>query len=405
MYHYKIGLSAQEHDDFIKNHPQANLLQSSDWAKIKNDWGNERIGFYNDKQELIASVSLLIQSLPLGFSLIYTPRGPIMDYDNKALVQFVFDTLKQYGKSKKALFIKLDPLILLAISDKNETLEKATGQTAIQNIIEAGADWTGRTTDIAQNIQPRFQAMVYAKDFSEEKLAKKIRQNIRTARNKGVTITVGGKELIHDFAVLMKKTENRKQIDLRGQDYYEKLLKTYGNDAYITMTRLNLRERLHLSQKELDKALALQDTFTKETKQNKITATANAIKRHQNDIAFVHERLKEGQDDVPLAATLSLHFGKTSENLYAGMDDKYRSYNAPLLTWFETANQAFQRGALSQNLGGIENTLDGGLYHFKAKLNPTIEEYIGEFNLAINPFLYRLANAVYTLRKTIRSRR
>ena len=38
--------------------------------------------FYQEDQ-LVAVASILIQPLPLGFSMLYIPRGPIMDYQNK----------------------------------------------------------------------------------------------------------------------------------------------------------------------------------------------------------------------------------------------------------------------------------------------------------------------------------
>ena len=59
MYTYKIGISAQEHDDFVKKSSQTNLLQSASWAKVKDNWDNERIGFYKNNQ-LVASASILI---------------------------------------------------------------------------------------------------------------------------------------------------------------------------------------------------------------------------------------------------------------------------------------------------------------------------------------------------------
>ncbi len=58
-----------------------------------------------------------------------------------------------------------------------------------------------------------------------------------------------------------------------------------------------------------------------------------------------------------------------------------------ILTWYETANHAFERGAEWQNMGGIENSLDGGLYNFKSKFNPRIEQFIGEFNLPVSPLI------------------
>ena len=99
MYSYKIGISAEEHDEFVKKSSQTNLLQSSDWAKIKDNWGNERLGVYKD-QELVAVASILIQPLPLGFTMLYIPRGPIMDYQNKDLVAYMRQSIKTFPKKR-----------------------------------------------------------------------------------------------------------------------------------------------------------------------------------------------------------------------------------------------------------------------------------------------------------------
>ncbi len=66
MYTYKIGISVQAHDDFVKQSSQTNLLQSASWAKVKDNWDNERIGFYKNNQ-LVASASILIKPLPLEY--------------------------------------------------------------------------------------------------------------------------------------------------------------------------------------------------------------------------------------------------------------------------------------------------------------------------------------------------
>lgn len=103
MYTYKTGLSTSEHDRFVIDSPQTNLLQSSSWAKIKDSWGNDRLGFYKD-DKLVAVASVLIQPLPLGFSMIYIPRGPIMDYHDKELVAFVVDQPELsivFGRTKR----------------------------------------------------------------------------------------------------------------------------------------------------------------------------------------------------------------------------------------------------------------------------------------------------------------
>lgn len=403
MYTYKIGISAQEHDDFVKQSSQTNLLQSASWAKVKDNWDNERIGFYKNDQ-LVASASILIKPLPLGMTMLYIPRGPIMDYHDQELLQFVLNSLKQFAKTKKALFIKFDPSLFIVQAQIGEDRkEQQETLDVIQNLQKARAIWVGRTESLDETIQPRFQANIYKDNFSEELLSKSTRQAIRTARNKGIQVQFGSKELLDDFSALMKKTENRKSIHLRGQDYYQKLLDTYPEHSYITLASIDLNERLESLQAQKVKAEKEASKFTEKTKPGKIENNKQEQKRLQEEMNFLSEKIAQGTTNVPLSGTLVLEYGATSENIYAGMDEEYRRYQPALLTWYETAKHAFDRGADWQNMGGVENDLDGGLYHFKSKFNPTIEEFVGEFNLPTNP-LYHLSNLAYTLRKKFRSK-
>ena len=375
MYTYKTGLSTSEHDRFVIDSPQTNLLQSSSWAKIKDSWGNDRLGFYQDGN-LVAVASVLIQPLPLGFSMIYIPRGPIMDYQDKELLAFVMASLKKYAKTKRALFVKFDPSLFVTknlISQEAEIREETLA--IAKNIQSLGVEWTGLT----ENIQPRFQANIHKEDFTEEQLSKSTKQAVRTARNKGISVQFGGTELLEQFASLMKKTEARKNIHLRGIDYYEKLLTTYPESSYITLSTLDLPARLKDLNKQLEKNIADAAKFTEKTKPGKIENNKQEHKRLKEEIDFLQEKVDAGNKTVPLSGTLVLEFGKTSENIYAGMDEDYRRYQPAILTWYETANHAFERGAEWQNMGGIENSLDGGLYNFKSKFNPRIEQFIGEF--------------------------
>ena len=403
MYTYKIGITAEEHDEFVKTSPQTNLLQSADWAKIKDNWGNERLGVYQD-HKLVAVASILIQPLPLGFTMLYIPRGPIMDYQNSELVAFMLQSIKTYAKSKRAVFAKFDPSLFLRKGlIGQETSDQEATLAIIQSLKECGVEWVGRTEDMGETIQPRFQANIYKEYFTEDQLSKSTKQAIRTARNKGVEVIFGGTELLDEFAALMKKTEARKGIHLRGRDYYEKLLTTYAGQSYITLSRINLAQRLASLKEQLEKNQAEASRFNEKTKPGKIDNNRQEKERLEEEIQFLHQELKAGQEIVSLSGTLTLEFGGTSENVYAGMDENFRRYQPAILTWYETAQHAFDRGAAWQNMGGVENQLDGGLYHFKSKFNPMIEEFVGEFNLPTS-MLYPLVNKAYQLRKKLRNK-
>ena len=87
-------INREEFDEFVKNHEYCNLLQSYNWAKVKNNWDHVYTGVYRDN-ELVATGLVLIKRLPLSFCMYYLPRGPIMDYKDKELVQYYFDQLKK----------------------------------------------------------------------------------------------------------------------------------------------------------------------------------------------------------------------------------------------------------------------------------------------------------------------
>ena len=327
-----------------------------------------------------------------------------MDYQNKELVSYVIQSLKKIAKQYKALFVKFDPSLFLSkhLIGQEQT-EAPAVQAVIDTLTKEGVEWTGRTSDMAENIQPRFQANIHKEFFTEQDLSKSTRQAIRTARNKGIQVQFGGTELLEDFASLMKKTEARKSIHLRGKDYYEKLLTTYQGQSYITLSTLDLEKRKSSLIKDLEKNKAEAEKFTEKTKPGKVENNQKEKERIEEELQFLEQHLQEGRQVVPLSGTLTLEFGGTSENVYAGMDEEFRRYQPAILTWYETAQHAFDRGASWQNMGGIENSLDGGLYHFKSKFNPVIEEFVGEFNLPTSP-LYPLVNKVYKIRKKLRSK-
>ena len=403
MYRYQIGIPTLEYDQFVKDHELVNVLQSSAWEEVKSDWQHEKFGAYRG-DKLLATASILIKTLPLGYRMFYIPRGPVLDYKDAELLNFVLQSIKSYARSKRAIFVIFDPSICLSQSSiKHEKIEYPENMAIIENLQRMGVRWSGKTDGMGDTIQPRIQAKVYKENFTEDKLCKSTKQAIRSARNKGVEIQIGRDELLESFSFLMKKTEKRKDIHLRNEAYYKKLLDNFKDKAYITLATLDIAKRLRELEKQLAKNLALEEAFTESTRTSKVEAQKKEKERLVEERDFLQRYLNEEKSNIPLAATLSLEFGNTSVNLYAGMDDAFKRYNAPILAWYETARYAFERGMVWQNLGGVENSLNGGLYHFKEKFNPTIEEYLGEFTMPTHP-LYSLLRIALDFRKALRTK-
>ncbi|HFI0292212.1 TPA: aminoacyltransferase [Streptococcus suis] len=403
MFYYKIGISAQEHDTFAKKSPQVNLLQSSKWAEIKNSWGNERIGFYED-ENLVAVASILIRPLPAGFSMLYIPRGPIMDYSRSDLVAFVIQSLKSYGKTKRALFIKFDPALLLKQYQIGQKVEEKPDTLAKLTILqEAGATWSGRTQDMADSIQPRFQANVYTNKDLLNQFPKHTKRLMKDAQNRGVTTYRGSIEDVPAFADVVSLTESRKGVALRNHDYFKKMMTVYEEDAYLHIATVNLPKRLNEYKEQLtqiEKDLAETEEHQKK-RLTKLTQQKNSVSKY---ISEFEEYVSKYPDELVIAGILSIRFGNVMEMLYAGMNDEFKKFYPQYSLYPQVFEDAYQDGIIWANMGGVEGSLDDGLTKFKSNFSPMIEEYIGEFTIPVNPILYGLANFAYTIRKKLRNR-
>ena len=81
--------------------------------------------------------------------MIYIPRGPIMDYQDKELLAFVMASLKKYAKTKRALFVKFDPSLFVTKNLISQEAEIRKETMAIAKDIQAlGIEWTGLTEDM-----------------------------------------------------------------------------------------------------------------------------------------------------------------------------------------------------------------------------------------------------------------
>ncbi|HEP5458050.1 TPA: aminoacyltransferase [Streptococcus pyogenes] len=401
-FYAKIGISEEEHDSFVKEHQQISVLQGSDWAKIKNQWQNERIGIYKEEKQ-VASLSLLIKLLPLGRSIIYIPRGPVMDYLDRDLVAFTMKTLKDYGKTKKALFIKYDPAILLkqyALGQEEE--EKPLALAAIKNLQEAGVHWTGLTMEIADSIQPRFQANIYTQENLEMQFPKHTRRLIKDAKQRGVETYRASQSELHKFSKIVSLTEKRKNISLRNEAYFQKLMTTYGDKAYLHLAKVNIPQKLDQYRQQLN--LINQDITRTQAHQKK------RLKKLEDQKASFERYITEFEgftdqypEEVVVAGILSISYGNVMEMFYAGMNDDFKKFYPQYLLYPKVFQDAYQDGIIWANMGGVEGSLDDGLTKFKANFAPTIEEFIGEFNLPVSP-LYHIANTMYKIRKQLKNK-
>jgi len=396
---FSTSITPKEHDEFVKNHPLCNLLQSSDWAKVKDNWDHAIVGV-KENGTLIASALVLIKRLPLSFSILYTPRGPVMDYTNEGLVRFFFQGMRQFAKKQHAVYLTMDPAVHCndyTIEEANENHYESTKQI-INCLRQAGAQFKGFTKSIHDTIQPRYHANVYACENFRESLPKSARKALTIAEKKMLEAEECDITHIHEFSEVMHHTEARKQIALRTEEYFQKLMQVYGENAVIYLIRIPLKKLYDDTLAKLndnEKALA---ECPENAKKKRFTLEEQHAS-YSREVKELSAHVEQLGDSVVAAGALCVRFGKSAELLYAGMDDTYKRYMAPYLAFYQCMEWSFAHGCSACNMGGIEGDLKGGLTKFKANFHPVINEYIGEFDIPYHKGFYRMAMHLLAKRK------
>ena len=180
-----VELTEKEFNDFGLNNEYGNFHQTSNWGKLKekNGWKSHLLGVKEDGE--IKAACLLLQKRVLKkFSLFYSPRGYLLDYNNYELLEFFTKEIKNYVKKYNAIFVKIDPYVIHKERDINGDLveEGLNNESIVGDLKQLGYVHTGFNLK-HENMQPRWAFALDLKDKTEDEILNgmesKTRQLIR----------------------------------------------------------------------------------------------------------------------------------------------------------------------------------------------------------------------------------
>ncbi|NLO90212.1 MAG: peptidoglycan bridge formation glycyltransferase FemA/FemB family protein [Clostridia bacterium] len=216
---YKAYLIEKKDKDkfnsFLSRSEKGHIFQSYEWGEVKARTGWVPLRLVVEREgEIIAAVSILERTVPfLKRKIFYAPRGPVLDYKDRELFDFLLAEIRKLAQRRKAFMLKIDPDI--PSSDKELADYLASRGFRLQE----KSDFEG--------IQPRY---VFRLDITPEldllfaNLHSKTRYNIRLARRKGVQIkencTREDLRVFYDVLIITAKRDN---FLIRSYDYFETL--------------------------------------------------------------------------------------------------------------------------------------------------------------------------------------
>ncbi len=209
-----------EWDSFVEGHPYGSLLQTTAWARLKNNfgWSSQRVWLRQDGQ-LQAGAQLLIKSTAFGLARVgYIPHGPLVDWQDTEQVKVLFHQLDLAAYQRRVGFIKLEPLLW------QDEVTAEVWPTICQ-------EYDLQTT--ADTIQPPRTMLLDLRPSSDDILAamkQKTRYNIRLAERKGVTVREGAREDLSAFIRLMHATGERDGFGIHAPEYYRRAYEVFAPD-------------------------------------------------------------------------------------------------------------------------------------------------------------------------------
>lgn len=396
---FLTDINNEKYTEFIKSHKHGNMMQAIEWSAIKNTWGAVRVAVSDDEDNIIAAAQVLTRK-----GLWYVPRGPILDYNNKELLGFFLTNLKKFAKTKQAKLVKLD--IPIAVKDeklanfKDVNVDRSNDEL-IKTFKSYGYNHKGFSLDMSSTIQPRFNTVTKLEQPVPDLFSKDTRRLIRDADKKFVEVRRCGKENLDDFLFALACTEKRKNISLRGREYFENLLDTFGDNALLYISYINIEKALkecHNRKENLEKEieeLGEKSPKKKRTLEEQVAGTDKLI------ALFNGLEIEDKSKDQVISAAITIAYGNHAEIIYAGMNEDFAKLPAQYKVFSDTMRKAQEMSISEVSMGGIEGSLNDSLLGFKSKFSPNIVEYYGEFDLVISHVFNLMYNYGLPLRRKI----
>ena len=402
-----VTLKPDQFDNYAKNHRYRSYYQSSTYANVMMKFGYsaQYLGVVNDNNKLIGATLIIFKKLYMNYKIAYAPRGILYNYENNENLEEMMNVIKKLLNKKKFMLLRIDPYIPLTVRDKDGNIMNFNnkGNEIIENLKSAGFEYKGKTLYF-ETEKPRWEALILLnKDVREifAKFDKRTRNKIRKATNSGI-------EVVRDTSQNVNKLyEFVTSKDHKPLSYYKELVNQFGDNIDIYYAKLNTETFLINSrrtyEKELDYNNDLQervqdmslDPSERESYINKKMESDRLITNYKNSMVQSTDLLKDNPEGIIIAGAMVLTYDNAAYILTEGVDERYSYINANYLIKWNMIDDYNRQGYKYINLNGVVGEFEKdneykGLNETKLGFNPTVTEYIGEFDMIINNVAYNL---------------
>lgn len=349
-------------NQIISSMPDPHFLQTYEWAQVKSKygwkpmylaWSDKSFQFSTsdqlDQSDLNAACVVLKRTIALRglfqANILYAPKGPLLDWSNESIRDRVLDDLQSFAKKQGAIFLKLDPDVVLGagMPGRGDSAEDNGGYAVMSDLKRRGWRFS------SDQIQFKNTVLITLSQSEDEMLARmkqKTRYNIRLAEKKGVTVRIGTQADLPLLYKMYAETSVRDGFVIRNEEYYQTVWQTFMRSSEPHAEPL---------------------------------------------IAEVHGEV--------VAAIFVFYFSTRAYYVYGMSRNLHREKMPTYLLQWEAMKRAKSRGCLVYDLWGAPDEFNEsdslwGVFRFKEGLGGEVIRTLGAWDFAPDPFWYKMYSEI-----------
>ena len=324
------------YEEFVASSPYGHVMQSLNWAKVKDNWDSDYVYLQDDAGNITAALSILSVKNDGEQAFMYAPRGPVCDFRDIDTVKSLVKEAAPVIEKRNGFVLRMDPEFAY-----DEEVLAAYRNAGIANLVitTRGADEHSFSNprmhmiaDISMGTHEEFLKTVKSKNKGKIKVPYKHGlETLRFHRS-----DPGFEQALDKFYELTKIMAKRQGITHRPKDYFRRLFNAFPPEA-----------------------VTLYETRTPE--------------------------------EEILSCAIALSFNRKCFYIYAASSNEKRNLRPNYQMNNEAIKDAIAQGYTQYDMGGIfEVDNSGGLYSFKKAFcgEGGLLEMIGQFDWVYNPNAY-----------------
>lgn len=413
-----VVLTEKEFSKYSEKSPYTSFFQMPLWADVKKDngWNSYYVGL-KDGKEIVAATLLLSKRIKFFKNMFYAPRGFLLDYSRLDILEEFTNGIKKFLKDKNALFLKINPYVDYQERTVDGEVVPNTEKTDLMNKLkELGFVHNGFYIDQDKktDLEPRWISVLDINGMTMDELYSHMRKSckwrINNSRKNSLKIIEADEDNLFEFKNLMKHTAERREFVDRPLSYYLNMFKILKKEnlVKVLLVEINFKELLDTS-KECLKENASQQKELKEkgNREKQLKELELERERLEEKIGVLESTIQEYGEKKIIAGGWYMLYGREINYLFGASYKQFMKYNSQYLLQYEMIDYAVKNGYQAFNFYGIDGNFDEkskgfGLFDFKRGFNACVHELIGEFDLIIDPFRYKLYRFCFSLYKKIK---